>query len=116
MEGKTRLELAFVGFADPAVTNSGALPLIHIYWLGIKDSNLGHPESESGVLPTELIPNNGATNEYRSRQTWVDNPVGSPAPSSCINGCERLDLHQRSPVYETGEIATSLLRNKSVVG
>jgi len=26
MEGKTRLELAFVGFADPAVTNSGALP------------------------------------------------------------------------------------------
>ena len=26
-------------------------------------------------------------------------------------GCERLDLHQRSPVSETGEIATSLLRN-----
>lgn len=28
-------------------------------------------------------------------------------------GCERLDLHQRFPVYETGEIAASLLRNKT---
>ena len=31
-------------------------------------------------------------------------------------GCERLDLHQRFPVYETGEIATSLLRNKTGAG
>ena len=27
------------------------------YWLGNKDSNLGHTESESVVLPTELFPN-----------------------------------------------------------
>jgi hypothetical protein len=74
MEGKTRLELAFVGFADPAVTNSGALPLILIDWLGIKDSNLGHPESESGVLPTELIPN-GDFDGSRSRDLSRDRRV-----------------------------------------
>ncbi len=54
MEGKTRLELAFVGFADPAVTNSGALPQ---YWIRKMDSNHRHTESESVVLPAELFRN-----------------------------------------------------------
>ena len=87
VEGKTRLELAFVGFADPAVTNSGALPLILIDWLGIKDSNLGHPESESGVLPTELIPNgdfDGSRSRGLSRDRRVLSQLSYEAKNSVL--------------------------------
>ena len=44
-------------------------------WLGIKDSNLGHPDSESGVLPTELIPNNGRRCRIRTYDPCVPNAI-----------------------------------------
>ena len=51
-----------LGF-EPSLRDPQSLVLTYntkrAYWLGNKDSNLGHPESESGVLPTELFPNLG---------------------------------------------------------
>jgi hypothetical protein len=69
MEFPSRVELDSQGFAVLRVTVS-----LREHWLGIKGSNLGHPESESGVLPTELIPN-GDFDGSRSRDLWRDRPA-----------------------------------------
>ena len=50
--GATQIRTGTSRICSPAHCRFAMAP----YWLGIKDSNLGHPDSESGVLPTELIP------------------------------------------------------------
>ena len=69
LEFPSRVELDSQGFAVLRVTVS-----LREHWLGIKDSNLGHPDSESGVLPTELIPN-GDFDGSRSRDLRRDRPA-----------------------------------------
>jgi hypothetical protein len=82
MEGKTRLELAFVGFADPAVTNSGALPQ---YWIRKMGSNHRHSDSESDVLPTELFRNIGDRDGDRTHLNLLDRQVISPEIDTAMN-------------------------------
>ena len=51
--GASQNRTGFSRICSPAIYHLPQAP----NWLGIKDSNLGHTDSESVVLPTELIPN-----------------------------------------------------------